>query len=120
MATNRDVLGMAVASRTRRKRPCSICGRWFAPDPRVGGRQKCCSNPDCQKQRRARTQTAWRRRNPDYMRAYRLESKGAHRVHSCESGNNHLLGFGTGTLRGMGWVKGRIDGQAVRKTRAKQ
>lgn len=68
--------GMAAKSpRTRRKRPCSICRRWFLPNPRVGARQKCCSNKDCQKQRKARNQASWHRRNPDYMRAWRLEAK---------------------------------------------
>jgi hypothetical protein len=50
-----------------RKRPCSFCGSWFQPDPRVGGRQYACSDPDCQEQRRRRKQAQWRRRNPDYF-----------------------------------------------------
>jgi hypothetical protein len=35
-----------------RKRPCSICRRWFMPDVRVGQRQQACSSPDCQAARR--------------------------------------------------------------------
>jgi hypothetical protein len=61
--------------RTPRKRPCSICGRWFEQDPRVGRRQKACKDPACQKERRRRGQAGWRERNPDYMRAWRMRTK---------------------------------------------
>ena len=75
---------MAAKNRTRRKRPCSICKRWFLPDPRVGARQKCCSNPSCQKKRRTRNQASWRQRNPDYMCAWRLETKAKDEMKSRE------------------------------------
>ena len=55
-----------------RKRPCSICRRWFRPDGRVGDRQKACGKPDCQTTRRRKTQADWRRRNRSYAAAYRL------------------------------------------------
>lgn len=55
------------------KRPCRICRRWFYPDRRVGSRQRACSEGSCQSARRARTQASWRRRNPDYFTARRLE-----------------------------------------------
>ena len=29
-----------------RKKPCSFCGHWFVPDPRVGARQRACSQAD--------------------------------------------------------------------------
>ena len=58
-----------------RKRPCTICRRWFRPDPRVGERQRACGKPDCQKARRQKTQADWRRRNPDYATAYRLQQR---------------------------------------------
>jgi hypothetical protein len=48
-----------------RKRPCSICRRWFRPDPRVGLRQHTCGKPDCQAARRRKTQARWRTKNPD-------------------------------------------------------
>jgi hypothetical protein len=60
------------------KRPCCICRCWFVPDRRVGRRQRACSAPACQIARRARTQAAWRRRNPDYFTAYRLQQRHAH------------------------------------------
>jgi len=60
-----------------KKRPCSICRRWFYPDPRVGPRQRACSERSCQEARRARTQASWRRRNPDYFTARRLQQRRA-------------------------------------------
>lgn len=56
-------------------RPCCICRRWFAPDRRVGRRQRACSAPACQIARRAQTQASWRRRNPDYFIAHRLQGR---------------------------------------------
>ena len=57
------------------KRPCRICRRWFVPDHRVGRRQRACSAPTCQTARRARTQASWRRRNPDYFIAHRMQRR---------------------------------------------
>lgn len=57
------------------KRPCCICRRWFVPDHRVGRRQRACSAPACQIARRAKTQASWRRRNPDYFIAHRLQHR---------------------------------------------
>lgn len=55
-----------------RKRPCSICRRWFRPDNRVGHRQHACRRPECQLARGRKQQAAWRRRNPDYFAARRI------------------------------------------------
>lgn len=60
----------------RRKR-CIICWKLFWPDTRVGGRQRACSKAECQGARRARTQASWRRRNPDYILAWRLRKRSA-------------------------------------------
>jgi hypothetical protein len=57
------------------KRPCCICRRWFVPDRRVGHRQRACSASACQTARRARTQASWRRRNPDYFIAHRMQRR---------------------------------------------
>jgi hypothetical protein len=57
------------------KRPCRICRRWFVPDRRVGRRQRACSVPACQIARRAKTQASWRRRNPDYFIAHRVQRR---------------------------------------------
>jgi hypothetical protein len=60
-----------------RKKPCSICRRWFRPDPRVGNRQRACGQADCQAVRRQQTQAAWRERNPDYFRARWMQARSA-------------------------------------------
>src|SRR5713101_456809 len=60
-----------------RKRPCSICRRWFRPDPRVGDRQHACGKPECQTSRRQKTQASWRRRNPGYAIAWRIDQRAA-------------------------------------------
>jgi hypothetical protein len=57
------------------KRPCCICRRWFVPDRRVGRRQRACAATACQIARRARTQASWRRRNPDYFIAHRVQRR---------------------------------------------
>lgn len=64
------VHGMDNASK-HKKRPCSICRRWFLPDLRVGCRQKTCS-PTCKKALAAKRGAAWRRKNPDYEEHRRL------------------------------------------------
>lgn len=58
-----------------RKKPCSICRRWFRPDPRVGTRQRACGQADCQAARRLQTQASWRARNADYFIARRLQAR---------------------------------------------
>ena len=60
-----------------RKRPCSVCHRWFRPDNRVGSRQHACSKPECQLLRRRKKQAVWRARNPDYFRGRRIQARGA-------------------------------------------
>ena len=52
----------------RRKRPCSICRRWFLPDARVGDRQRACEREDCQRERHRRADQRWRGANCDYDR----------------------------------------------------
>src|ERR1700722_7715139 len=60
-----------------RKRPCTICRCWFRPDLRVGERQRACDRPECQTARRKKAQANWRRRNPDYAVAWRLDRRKA-------------------------------------------
>jgi hypothetical protein len=58
-----------------RKRPCTICRRWFRPDARVGVRQRACTKPECQTVRRLKTQASWRNRNQGYAIAWRLDRR---------------------------------------------
>lgn len=60
-----------------RKRPCAICRRWFRPNARVGDRQHACGMPKCQTARRQKTQASWRRRNPGYAIAWRIDQRAA-------------------------------------------
>ena len=60
-----------------RKRPCSICRRWFRPDPRVGARQHACGKAECQASRRQKTQAGWRGRNPGYSIVWRIDQRAA-------------------------------------------
>ena len=58
-----------------KKRPCSICRRWFLPNQREGARQKTCTRPECQRERHRRSCLDWHRRNPDYDRGRRLQRR---------------------------------------------
>jgi hypothetical protein len=64
----------------RRKRPCSICRRWFLPDARAKGRQQVCGAEQCQRERHRRACGLWRRRNPEYDRDRRLRERLTSRV----------------------------------------
>src|SRR5260370_16145909 len=61
----------------RGKRPCCTCGHWSRPDPRVGGRQRACGKAECRAALRQKSQASWRRRNPGYAIAYRLDQRAA-------------------------------------------
>jgi len=50
------------------ERRCHYCGRLFVPDPRVGNRQKACSNA-CQRLRKRENNRVFREKNPEYGRA---------------------------------------------------
>ena len=58
-----------------KKRPCTICRRWFQPEPQVVDRQRACNNPNCQTARRQKTQASWRSRNPEYAATRRLDQR---------------------------------------------
>ncbi len=60
-----------------RKKPCCICRHWFRPDPRVGTRQRACGRAECRAVQRQKTQARWRRRNPGYAMAYRIDQRAA-------------------------------------------
>jgi hypothetical protein len=58
-----------------KKRPCTICRRWFQPEPQVIARQRCCNNPVCRAALRKKTQGNWRNRNPEYAATRRLDQR---------------------------------------------
>ena len=58
-----------------RKRPCSICRRWFTPHPRLKDRQRTCGDPECKKEWHRRKCAEWNRRNGDYFKTNYLQKK---------------------------------------------
>jgi len=64
-----------MASQKRRKKPCSICRRWFLPDARLGKRQRTCGSEECRGACKAKSQASWRKRNPDYQTDRRLRAQ---------------------------------------------
>ncbi len=57
------------------KKPCRICRKWFEPSPYVGERQKVCSDPACQLERRRRSMAELRKSKPTMDRERRLRKK---------------------------------------------
>ena len=51
-----------------RQKHCEFCGRFFIPDRRIGSKQRSCSCPECRKQRKAASQSAWVSKNSDYFK----------------------------------------------------
>src|SRR3954467_4005740 len=62
-----------VGGAVRKKRPCSVCRRWFLPDARVGARQKACGDAECQRARHREADRAWHARHRDYDRGRRWQ-----------------------------------------------
>ena len=58
--------------KSRRRRRCAECNALFDPDPRVGKRQKYCSDASCQRARRRAYQQGWRAAHPSEERGRRL------------------------------------------------
>jgi hypothetical protein len=58
-----------------RKRPCSLCRKWFVPQRRAGDRQRVCSAERCQAERHRRACERWHERHPDYDREHRLRER---------------------------------------------
>ena len=57
-----------------RKRPCSICRKWFLPDVRQAGRQKTCS-PKCIRELHRRNCREWNKKNTAYFKSNYLDAK---------------------------------------------
>lgn len=58
-----------------RSRPCSVCGKWFEPHPRVGKRQKTCGRESCQAELHQRARRRWRAAHPDWDRQERVRRR---------------------------------------------
>jgi hypothetical protein len=55
------------------KRPCRICRRWFAPNPKLKDRQMTCGDPACKREWHKKACWQWNRENRDYFRANYLQ-----------------------------------------------
>ncbi len=51
---------------SRKKRPCSICRKWFQPFVHQQGRQQTCGRPECTKELHRRNCGKWNKRNKEY------------------------------------------------------
>lgn len=58
-----------------RKRPCSVCRKWFQPHPRLGARQRTCGSEDCQRERHRRSCKALRDRDREAVREERVRDR---------------------------------------------
>jgi len=63
-----------MTSNSCRKRPCSICRKWFMPDVRQKERQKTCSK-ECRKERHRRQCADWNKKNKVYFKNNYLAKK---------------------------------------------
>ena len=63
-----------MANTKTRKRPCSICRKWFLPDVRQKGRQSTCSLA-CRKEKHRRQCKTWNDKNKTYFKAIYLNKK---------------------------------------------
>ena len=63
-----------MAKNSCRKRPCSICRRWFAPDVRQKGRQRTCG-PGCRSELHRRQCEDWNKKNRAYPKNNYLGKK---------------------------------------------
>ena len=57
-----------------RKRPCSICHKWFLPDVRQAGRQKTCS-AKCSRELHRKNCAKWNKKNMAYFKSNYLDKK---------------------------------------------
>lgn len=58
-----------------KKRPCRICRRWFAPNPKLKDRQKTCGDAQCKRQWHKKKCSEWNKKNTDYFKTNYLQSK---------------------------------------------
>jgi len=58
-----------------RKRPCRVCGKWFMPNPRLGGRQKTCGADACKQQWHTAKCAEWNSQNRAYFKEIYLRSR---------------------------------------------
>lgn len=58
-----------------KKRPCSICRKWFLPHPRLRERQKTCGSAGCQRERHRRSCKVLRDADRESVREERVRAR---------------------------------------------
>ena len=73
------------------QKKCVLCGRYFEPDRRVGKRQKCCGEEECQRKHKRMRDKVWRLENPgyfqdrcEYVKAWRETHPGYQKARRCK------------------------------------
>ena len=72
---------MQAKPKHRRRKKCQSCRELFQPNPRTKGKQKYCSNPECQAVRQRQNEKDWRARNSECLDYQREQSRQWHRNH---------------------------------------
>lgn len=73
-----------------RRRRCYYCGQIFRPDPRLKGKQYCCSRPSCQIRRQRRNEKDWLGRHPECLAYKRQKTKEWFQAHPDYSAKRRL------------------------------
>lgn len=68
------------------RRRCPNCGQLFRPDPRLKGKQRYCSDLNCQSHRQRRNEKAWLLRNPEVTEYKREQTREWWQSHPGYSG----------------------------------
>jgi len=81
----------------KRRKRCVCCNDLFTPNPRTKGKQKYCSNPECQTTRQRKNEKNWRMLNPDCLADQLEQSRQWHKNHpdysqTRRANNPELLG----------------------------
>jgi len=91
-----------------KKRPCSVCRKWFVPDRRARERQRCCGDPVCRRTQHIRTERRWRERHPEAGALYRARKK-LSRIRKGECGSGPPAGPPPAMMRQVPWEFARDE-----------
>ncbi len=55
------------------KKRCTICGRWYIPNPRTAKTQKACGDPACRQERKRQADKTWLAKNPGWTAGRKIK-----------------------------------------------
>ena len=58
-----------------KKRPCTVCRKWFMPHPRLGDRQRTCADPACRRELHRRSCAAYREQEREAVQEERVRAR---------------------------------------------